>query len=167
MTMLEVWVMILATIIVGSLIRLTNIWSTHLKKDDRSKEVRQLLCIEYAKGKKETISFLNEFVTDCMQDYIMNNILPDIGLTYINKDRENKIRADLTNKVKIRLSDTIYRKMSLYFSEEHIGEMLAEKIYITVTIYVADFNMDRESVRDSRSRVKEQLKKEIPIDEDW
>ena len=133
-------------------------------------EVRVLSAFNYKETKSDLNMFINAFITDCMQDYVMYNIVPNTGLDYINKEKEDEIRKALVSIVTNRLSDTIKKKILLCYSEQHFTELLAEKIFYVVTVYVADFNSEKPvHYKETKKKSIDKLKKldEENIDTDW
>ena len=141
------WIVILSVVIIcffiivcfyimGAIGRLIKIKERQITLE----ESKFLAEFDYAGNKNMFNTFLDEFINDCMKDYIMYYIIPDSGLTYINKDRENQIRNGLKSLVVNRLSESLKKKITLIYSEIFFNQILAEKIFYVVTIYVADFN---------------------------
>lgn len=122
------------------------------------------------KDSKNSISnFLNEFITDCLQDYVLYHIVPDSALDYINKDKEDEIRKGVTDMVMMRLSDSIIKKITICYSFDHFNVIIAEKIFVIVSIYVADFNTGHDKVSDVK-KIKDKGKKKLEEsdpDFDW
>lgn len=115
-------------------------WIDAKEHSIRLEESKFIAEFDYMGNKNVLNSFLDEFINDCMKDYIMYYIIPDANLTYINKDRENQIRNGLKELVVNRLSYPLKRKITLIYSDIFFNQILAEKIFYVVTIYVADFN---------------------------
>ena len=137
-----------------------------LEQTAKTDEFRAISDFRYKDSKEDVNNFINEFLTDCLNDYVMYNIVPDTGLDFISKEREDTIRKDITNIVANRLSPTLKKKIYLCYSEEYFTELLAEKIFYLVTVYVADFNSDKNPVhKDHKPKLKKQ--KEIDIENDW
>lgn len=118
-------------------------WSKLKKREQELEEMKLIFQFRYSESKQDTSKFLDEFIEDCLKDYIMNNIVPDTGLSYIQKDREDQIRRDLTDMVSRRMSPFVRKKILLAYSEDYLAEALAEKIFYVVSLYVADFNSDK------------------------
>ena len=118
-------------------------WSKFKKREQELEEMKLIFQFRYSESKQDTSKFLDEFIEDCLKDYIMNNIVPDTGLSYIQKDREDQIRRDLTDMVSRRMSPFVRKKILMAYSEDYLAEALAEKIFYVVSLYVADFNADK------------------------
>ena len=117
-----------------------NRWSIikHRKLD--LEESKFLSDFNYEKNKNSLNASLDDFITDCMKDYVMYYIVPDTGLSYITKEKENSIRNGLKNLVTTRLSPSFKKKITLVYSEIFFDQIIAEKIFYLVTVYVSDFN---------------------------
>lgn len=143
-------------------------WDKNKNRALDLEDLKLLYSYDYKANKQDVNSFLNNFINDCMGDYIMYNIVPDSGLEYITKERENKIREDLVKLVSDRLSDTARKKIALCYNEAYMSHILAEKIFYTVTIYVADFN-EPSTKNKPKATKKKALEKLNQMDEanDW
>lgn len=125
-------------------------------------ESKFLAEFDYVGNKNMFNSFLDDFINDCMKDYVMYYIVPDSGLTYITKEKENQIRNGLKSLVVNRLSNSLKKKITLVYSEIFFNQILAEKIFYVVTVYVADFNnghqiTSQKPIRREQSSVVEDL----------
>ena len=160
--------------IVWLIYRAENIYRNYLDRKTDIEEMKGLIEFDYDKTKNGIGEFLNRFVTDAMQDYAMYHIVPDTGLSYIDKEKENQIRSDLTEMISKRLSPSIRKKIELCYSDEYFADVMAEKIFFIVTIYVADYNENTgkrsgDNVIDFKRKVKEKLAEEEfePTEDDW
>ena len=139
-------------------------WIDVKENQIRLEESKFLAEFDYLGNKNMFNTFLDDFINDCMKDYIMYYIIPDANLTYINKDRENHIRDGLKELVVNRLSTSLKKKITLIYSEIFFNQILAEKIFYVVTIYVADFNSGNQLTSTRKSKPEQP-----PVDEsnDW
>ena len=145
---------------------LLSLYNRKLKLD----ELKFVSEFKYKNDAEDISEFLNNFIIECLQDYILYNILPDTGLDYINKDREAKIRNDLKNLVVNRMSDLLMKKIRLCYSSKYIELILAEKIFSAVTVYVAEFNKGNTKIVDiNKKRYKKVMKhnEEQDTTNDW
>jgi hypothetical protein len=161
-TLIDILYVILASVALFLLKRYIDV----LKKATETDEFRAISDFRYKDSKEDVNNFINEFLTDCLNDYVMYNIVPDTGLDFISKEREDTIRKDITNIVANRLSNTLKKKIYLCYSEEYFTELLAEKIFYLVTVYVADFNSEKNPTH-KEHRPKPKKQKEIDIENDW
>ena len=127
-------------------------------------EIGILLKFDHSKITENITLFLNDFILDCIQDYVLYNITPDSELRYITKDREDKIRDDVKVLVLSRLSPFMLKKITMCYSEDYIHQIIAEKIFSAVTVYVAEFNSSNNKIVEIGRN-----KKTVPIDSslDW
>lgn len=130
-------------ILLAVLLFILEKWSKIRRRDQELEEMKLIFQFRYNESKQDTSKFLNEFIEDCLQDYVMNNIIPDTGLSYIQKDKEDQIRKDITDMVSRRMSPFVRKKILMAYSEDYLAEALAEKIFYVVSLYVADFNADK------------------------
>jgi len=84
-------------------------------------------------------NLLNAIIKECFDDYKVMVLIP-LNEGYITDQREVEIRTDLVNKVTERISPMAMDKLSLYYNMQKLGDILADKIFITVTNYVVDHN---------------------------
>lgn len=140
-----------------------------LAKISELEKEKFLANFDYDGTKKQVNIFLNAFIADCMQDYIMYHIVPDSALQFIDTKREERIRDDLEQMVAKRLSNTIRDKIILCYSSSYLGEILAEKIFFVVTMYVADFNKQKKNIHTGETKRKtvEAMSREDEFKYDW
>lgn len=82
---------------------------------------------------------LSLMIQECFDDYKIKILVPlDEG--FINSEREDAIRRDLTSIVAARMSPSMLDKLSLYYNIVNIDKVLADKIYITTMDYVVNHN---------------------------
>ena len=82
---------------------------------------------------------LSLMIQECFDDYKIKILVPlDEG--FINSEREDAIRRDLTSIVAARMSPSMLDKLSLYYNIVNIDKVLADKIYITTMNYVVNHN---------------------------
>ena len=60
---------------------------------------------------------------------------------HINTELEQQIMNDVIQIVMARISTSILQTMSLYYAKDTIEDIIAEKVYFQVTIYVYDINV--------------------------
>lgn len=138
------YLFILAWIILPFAISYTLIkWVKNKEALTKIEELRVVSQFKYGDTKEDVSKFLDSFIEDCLKDYVLNNIVPDTGLTYIQKDRETLIRKELIDIVSRRMSTLVHKKILMCYSQDYLAELLAEKIFYIVSIYVADFNMEK------------------------
>ena len=88
---------------------------------------------------ENTPNLLENIIAEALQDYIILN--PNISMEqYLNSEKEAEIRDGVSDFVSSRLSPASINKLSLYYNEETLHEVIAIKIYIAVTNYVVEYN---------------------------
>ena len=134
-------------------------------------EEKFLLSFDHRASKDNANAFLNKYIGDCMEEYVLYNIVPDTGLDYITKEREDKIREELTKIVVNRMSDTVKKQILLCYSEDYFSELIANKIFYTVSVYVADFNDQDHKIhiKDTKNKARQRLNTMdgVPPENDW
>ena len=83
-------------------------------------------------------TILNMVIDECFTDYKIKFL--SLNDKPINDAEEKLIRSNLTDMVVNRMSPAILDKLSTYYNLKNIGDIIADKIYITVLQYVSDHN---------------------------
>ena len=81
---------------------------------------------------------LEVIIQESFTDYQLQNFISNEG--YINNERESEIRKDLVLLVSSRISPAAIDKLSLFYNVLNISDVIADKIYIIVTNFVANHN---------------------------
>ena len=88
----------------------------------------------------KTIPELLEYIIqESFRDYEATTLVP-LNEDYINEEREKEIRAELVNIVGERISPIALEKIAIFYNEDNIAKVIADKIYITVMTYVVEHN---------------------------
>lgn len=90
---------------------------------------------------------LDRFIEDIFNEYLINSS-DLIQKTYITSDDETKMRSDIINIVGDRLSPYVYQKLSMYYNENSIPDIIAARVYQVVTAYVVTNNKPKQSKDD-------------------
>jgi hypothetical protein len=85
-------------------------------------------------------ALLESFVHETFRDYRAMNIDPRTDIVYINDEKEREIIDDLTKICADRISPAMVDKLHLFWNYDSIGAVVADKIYLTVVAFVAEFN---------------------------
>lgn len=89
---------------------------------------------------QETLEML---IVDCFDDYLASN--PEYySSTYIIEEVELKITKDIADRVSARMSEGLYRRLTLYYNESSITDLIAEKVYLKVTNFVISINQTKK-----------------------
>lgn len=87
----------------------------------------------------DTLDILEDFINKIFDEHIM--LKGDYSnVPYINSTEETNLRQEITNKVSSRISSTMYYQLSLYYNKDSIPDIIGEKIYELVSIYVVQHN---------------------------
>ena len=88
----------------------------------------------------KSIPDLLEFIIqESFEDYIATTLIP-LNEGYINSDREKEIRNDLVSIITDRISPVALEKIAIFYNENNIAKIMADKIYISVMAYVVEHN---------------------------
>ena len=90
---------------------------------------------------------LDSFIEDVFNEYIINSS-DLIQKTYITSDDETKMRSDLIDLVGDRLSPYVYQKLSVYYNEQAIPDIIAARVFQVVTAFVVTNNKPKQSKED-------------------
>ena len=107
----------------------------YIKNKTRLEEVELLEKIDVSGSKENIKQFINNFVEECIDEYVLKNITPDRGITYINSDMETKMRNGIKEIVVNRMSNVMLKKIGMYYNEDEIGAILADTIFMMISIY--------------------------------
>lgn len=110
--------------------------------------IRELKLLEIQLNTKisaeEANNLLDDFISETFNDYIIN-AFDYIQKTYITSEDEVKIRSNVIDMVAERLSPYMYQKLSVYYNEKSIPDIIAVKVYQVVTMYVMNHNQIKSS----------------------
>lgn len=103
---------------------------------------------------------LDNYVDDCFKRYL---ILFEgyKGDGYINSKQETAMLKGLIESVSSNLSPLLLKKLELYYGKDRVENILAEKCYIKITIYVASQNKNiysSESLTNASDYINEMIK---------
>lgn len=87
---------------------------------------------------------IDNYIDDCFKRYLILFEGYRSG-GYINTRQENAMLKGLIETVANNLSPLMIKKLELYYGEGRLGDILAEKCYIKVTLYVATQNKNAYS----------------------
>lgn len=108
------------------------------------------------KSLNDVITLLDSFISSEFDSYkIMNLEFKDIE--YINKEYENEIINEVMNIVMKRISLNILHTLSLYYDKTAINEIIAEKTYFLVTMYVYNINTSKSRAELEMERRKKNM----------
>lgn len=90
---------------------------------------------------------LDDYLEDIFNDYILSS--PKyLQQPYINSKDEEQMRQDLVDLVSDRMSPYLYQKLAIYYNENSIPDILANKIFLLVTAFVANKNTPKQNIED-------------------
>jgi hypothetical protein len=98
-----------------------------------------------AKIDKSIVDTLDAFIEDIFNDYIILNTEYMGDNIYISSDMEQKMVTEIATIVGDRLSATMYKQLSVYYSESTIPTVISNKIYELVMAYAIEKNSVKSS----------------------
>lgn len=97
--------------------------------------------VEY--DEEKIIKHVDFIINEALDRYVIINITPKT-IYYINSKEEKKIVEYLTDTIPERISPALYSKLSLVYNTNYIPSFLGEHIYMIVTNYVLEFNLNQD-----------------------
>ncbi len=95
---------------------------------------------------------LDLFIQENLTEYLVLNIHILENNQYINEELETEIRDGFTQYISDRISPIFIQQLSVYYNVDNIHLVLANKIYIAITNYVANMNSPVDDGRDIVNR---------------
>lgn len=109
----------------------------------------------YANIDDKVPKVLDMFVKEVFTDYRVKYLDCDETLIYINDEKEQQILSEMASLCSERMSPTLADKLTLVWSYESLGAVIADKIYLTVVNYVSSKNT--KIMEDNYSATKKEL----------
>ena len=92
----------------------------------------------------DIMDLFDNFLSDCFDDYILDH--PEyVDAVYLTSQQELSVRNDMINLVGDRISPFLYQKLSLYYNEEVLPDIIARRVYHLVTAYAINKNTPKQS----------------------
>lgn len=91
---------------------------------------------------EEVIQLMDDLIATCFTDYLYMNGL--IGMDYITEKDETEICRGVASMLHERISSSVVDKISLIYSRDMIDDIIAEKIYISVSSFVIETNSHKK-----------------------
>lgn len=92
----------------------------------------------------DILDILDGFIENIFNEHLLitgsYNHIP-----YINEKEETKLRETLIEKVSSRMSVAMYQQLTLYYNEKAIPEIIGEKLYALISLYVEQHNNPEEA----------------------
>lgn len=87
---------------------------------------------------------LDSIISDALDEYIIYNKGFEKDKKYINAEEEKEILSTMINLVSNRISDVMMLKLEAYYNKDSITDIISSKIYMIVTVYVANNNIPED-----------------------
>ena len=88
----------------------------------------------------DTFNLLDTIINIKWQDTLAHNIDVLVPGTYINSSLENELRKELKTRVEQSLTNFIYNKLLLIYTEDQLTTVISEKIYNIVESFKLETN---------------------------
>lgn len=142
MSILELFVILIFLEILVGMIALLILWNRNQKTTARLKQYE----INVNADIDESIpKILEAFVNTNWIDYRLKELDP-MQIVTITPEHEKQIINDMSEICGDRLSDAMIDKLSLFWDIDSISSVIADKIYLTVVNYCAQFNATKQNV---------------------
>ncbi len=135
------WVII---VFIAEIIALfVGIHALKIAKENQHQKKAEFFMKEFTVQKiEDTQKMLDMLITECFDDYLANN--PEyVSSTYITEEIELKIIKDIADRVSLRMSEGLFRRLTMYYNERVITDLIAEKVYLKVTNFIVSINMTK------------------------
>lgn len=84
---------------------------------------------------QDTLNLLDIIINIKWNDTLAHNIDLTLPGTYITKPLEEALRKELTDRVRMSLTEFIYTKLLLVYDKNSVEKIISEKIYNTVLAF--------------------------------
>lgn len=109
--------------------------------DDRNKREISLLEMSVVNSISELNTTIDTIISESLSEYVTINGIS--GILYIAPELEDEIREAVMKAVSSRISNTLLNRIKLFYQPELIPEVIAKKIFLAVSIYVASVNTQK------------------------
>ena len=98
---------------------------------------------------EEIPNILEKFVANIFMDYRLKFLDMQYNEQYISDEIQKGIYKEFAEICGKRLSPAMMDKLSLFWKRDAIAEVLADKIYLTVVVYVAEHNSVKQTTQNT------------------
>ena len=110
---------------------------------DIKRKIRQdLIRLPEVKSLESVNNLIDTLITSEFESYRIMYL--EHKQDYINREYEKKILHEVIDKVSDRISISIMNNIALYYDSDSISDIIAEKVYLLVSLYVAENNRIRD-----------------------
>lgn len=110
---------------------------------DIKRKIRQdLIRLPEVKSLESVNNLMDTLITSEFESYRIMYL--EHKQDYINREYEKKILHEVIDKVSDRISISIMNNIALYYDPDSISDIIAEKVYLLVSLYVAENNRIRD-----------------------
>lgn len=102
---------------------------------EKNKRELDLIQMSMSTSLDEMTQTIDSFINESIQEFtVMNNIQDS---KYINTELEQELRNFVMESVSGRISINLLNKLRLFYKEDIIPDLIAKKIFLTVTAFTA------------------------------
>lgn len=106
---------------------------------DIKRKIRQdLIRLPEVKSLESVNNLMDTLITSEFESYRIMYL--EHKQDYINREYEKKILHEVIDKISDRISISIMNNIALYYDPDSISDIIAEKVYLLVSLYVAENN---------------------------
>ncbi len=110
---------------------------------DIKRKIRQdLIRLPEVKSLESVNNLMDTLITSEFESYRIMYL--EHKQDYINREYEKKILHEIIDKISDRISISIMNNIALYYDPDSISDIIAEKVYLLVSLYVAENNRIRD-----------------------
>lgn len=110
---------------------------------DIKRKIRQdLIRLPEVKSLESVNNLMDTLITSEFESYRIMYL--EHKQDYINREYEKKILHEVIDKISDRISISIMNNIALYYDPDSISDIIAEKVYLLVSLYVAENNRIRD-----------------------
>lgn len=131
---------ILISLTITSIILMITIMS--LLMSIKKKLKQEVLKLPQSTSLEEVNSLIDSFIANEFENYRLMYL--QHTKDYINRESEKKIMKEMIDRISSRISLSIMNSVALYYNEKSISDMIVEKVYLIVSLYVAENNRIRD-----------------------
>ena len=110
---------------------------------DIKRKIRQdLIRLPEVKSLESVNNLMDTLITSEFESYRIMYL--EHKQDYINREYGKKILHEVIDKISDRISISIMNNIALYYDPDSISDIIAEKVYLLVSLYVAENNRIRD-----------------------
>lgn len=123
---------------------IVNNWLKYLNQKNKliEKQINNKVIFDYDEAK--IIKHLDYIIDESIDNYVLFNITP-LEIDYINSNMEKEMITKLQDEIPDKLSNNLLMELSYIYNENYLGSFLGTHIYLKITEYIVEYNMNSRS----------------------